>query len=125
MNRESTCICVAANALLARLGRAVDDEGARAVLLLFALAALVDDRDRHVAISCICDKPLIFVSNSKPEVRVFEAATPPPSARARRGYLRGSGGQSTTNGHGPFCCCSRRVPLLMMVMVMVFSLLLG
>jgi hypothetical protein len=45
-----------------------------------------------------------------------------PSIAAQRVYFRGSGGQSTTHGHGPFC--SRRVALLMMVMVMVFFQLL-
>jgi hypothetical protein len=121
-NRESGCICVAAAiALLARFWRAVDDEWAWAVLLLLALAALVDDRDRHVAISCICDKPLLFVV--EPKVRCLRSGharrhLPAPAAAI---YLRGSGGQSTTNGHGPFCCCSRRVACLMMVMVMVFS----
>jgi hypothetical protein len=66
------------------------------------------------------DKPLLFVSNVK--CAFFgsgHAAAIDPRA-CRRGYFRGSGGQSTTHGHGPFCCCSRRVPLLMMVMVMVF-----
>jgi hypothetical protein len=96
--------------LAARLGRTVDEEWTRAVLLLIPRGALVDDGDGHVAISSICSKTV--------DVRVEPECVSQSSAR----YFRGSGGQSTRNGQGPFCCCSRRVALWMMVMVMVFAL---